>query len=77
MLTFSFLFEKRSFRYENDDNKTKANFQTIVFKKVRLLKVFIKLVVSLMIINDVPLITIVNEEKKRKEPAMKGIGTNH
>jgi len=39
--------------------------------------VFIKLVVSLMIINDVPLITIVNEEKKREKPAMKGIGTNH
>ena len=46
---FHFFF-KRSFRYENDDEKTKN--ETIVFKK---------LVVSLTIINDKPSLTIVND----------------
>ena len=52
----SFFF-KRTFQYENDDEKTKN--ETIVFKK---------LVVSL---------TIVNEERRREETNLKGIGTHH
>ena len=61
MLTFS-SFEKRSFRYENDDEKTKTKrsfLKTIVFQKVSFLKMvdFIKIVVSLTIVNDDPSLT--------------------
>ena len=53
-------FLKRSFRYENDDEKTKN--ETIVLKTI----VYKKLVVSL---------TIVNEERRREKTDLKGIGT--
>ena len=39
MLTFSFFFEKRSFRYENDDEKSKT--KRSFFQKVRFLKMVV------------------------------------
>ena len=68
MLTFS-SFEKRSFRYENDDEKTKTKrsfLKTIVFQKVSFLKMvdFIKIVVLLTIVNDDPSLTIIEDERK-------------
>ena len=53
-------FEKRSFRYEKDDKKSKTKrslLKTIVFQK----SFFIKLVVSLTIEDD-PSVTIVNDD---------------
>ena len=47
--------------------KTKRSF----FQKVR----FIKLVVLIMILNNGTLLTIINEEKRREETDLKGIGT--
>ena len=44
MLTFSFFFEKRSFRYENDDekSKTKQSFlKAIFFQKVWFFKIVV------------------------------------
>ena len=56
-------FEKRSFRYENDDKKTRS------LKKIA----FIKLFVPLTIVNDDPWFTIVNAEKRRDENDLKDI----
>ena len=63
--SFSFFF-KRSFRCENDDEKTKN--ETIVFKNDD---------TWLTIVNDDHSLTIVNEEKRREETDLKGIGTYH
>ena len=38
---------------------------------------FIKLVVSLTIVNDDPSLMIINEEMRREETDLKGIGTYH
>ena len=61
--SFNF-FENRSFRYENDDEKSKN--ETITFKN-RFLKVRLSLTIvndnpSLTIVNDDPSLTIVNDE---------------
>ena len=75
-------FVKRSFRYENDDEKTKNEtilfnnniyffksfVKTVVFKLIG----FIKFVVRLTIVNDDPSLSIVNEEWRREEPDAKG-----
>ena len=77
--------------YENDDEKTKNEtivfnrfFKEIVFQKRSFYKksflkttIFVKFVVSLTIINDNPSLTIVNEERRREENDLKGIGTYH
>ena len=83
---FHFFF-KRSFRYKNDDEKTKNEtivFKTLVFYENVLKKrsfskttVFKKLVVTLTIVNDDPSLKIVNEERRREETDLKGIGTYH
>ena len=57
-------FSKRSF------------FKTIVFVNARTI-VFKKLVVSLTIVIDDPSLTIVNEDRRREETDMKGIGSYH
>ena len=45
--------------------------------KIVLKTVFKKLVVSLTIVNDKPSLTIINEERRREETDIKGIGTYH
>ena len=52
ILTFLFFFEKQLFRYENNDEKSKKSI------------VFIKIIVSLTIINDDPSLTNFNKERK-------------
>ena len=79
--SFSF-FKTRSFRYENDDEKSKTKrsfFNENRFKKRSFSKtiIFKKLVVSLTIVSDKPLLTIVNEERRREEYDLKGIGIYH
>ena len=96
------MFFKRSCRYENDNEKNKnesivykndrvlmeivlknGRFQNDRFQKQSFFK---KLVVSLTIVSDKPLLTIVNddpsftiviEERRRAETDLKGIGTYH
>jgi len=60
---FLFFFDKRSFRYENDDEKSKA--KRSFFQKFRFFKNgrFYKIVVSLTIVNYDPSLPIVNEER--------------
>ena len=66
------LLKKRSFRCENDDDKSKTNDR---FLEVSFLIVFIQLVVSSKIVNDDPSLKIVNEDRRREETNLEDIGT--
>ena len=52
-------------------------FKTIVFKKLVVLLTIVNDKPSSMIVIDDPLLTIVNEERRREETNLKGISTYH
>ena len=76
MLTFSF-FRKTIVslwkRWQLNENKTISFLKTIALQNDRC----IKLAVSSRIVNEDPSLTIVNEERRREETTLKGIGTYH
>ena len=66
------IFLKRSFCYENDNEKKR---KMGVFIKLFASVAFVNVDPTLTIVNDDPSLTIVNEEKRREETHLKGIGT--